>query len=128
MNKKLTDKLLDKYPLLYPSPFKFYHGDGWYSLIEELSEKLKDYPIKAAQVKEKFGGLRYYIEYTAPISIVSMADIGILIGEAESKSFSICEITGEVGRLYKSKTNWLKTLSEKKAKELEYKPYIQDMK
>lgn len=128
MNKELTDRLLEKYPSLYPATFKFYHGDGWYFLIEKLSEKLQNYPVKIVQVKEKFGGLRYYVEYATPISIISMADINNLISETESESFHTCEMTGNIGRLCKSRgKTWFKTLSEEKAKELDYEPYIRGL-
>jgi hypothetical protein len=41
-----------------------YCGKGWYWILEELDQKLLklDPYYKITQVKEKFGGLRYYFE------------------------------------------------------------------
>jgi hypothetical protein len=44
-------------------------GDGWYSLISDLSYKImqvdKNKVVVADQVKEKFGGLRFYFHIEA---------------------------------------------------------------
>lgn len=44
-----------------------YCGKGWYWILEELDQKLLklDPNYKIIQVKEKFGGLRYYFETEA---------------------------------------------------------------
>lgn len=44
-----------------------YCGKGWYWILEELDQKLLklDPYYKIIQVKEKFGGLRYYFETEA---------------------------------------------------------------
>jgi len=76
---------------------------GWHPIIIELNEKIAaihpDYKIH--QVKEKFGGLRFY-------SNVMDAEVGKLISEAERKSFKTCEQCGEPGELRKG--GWLITL------------------
>ena len=76
MNDELTQKLLEAYPRLYRGrneslktnlmPFGFECGDGWYGVLEALSKDLANISriwgidIKAVQVKEKFGTLRFY--------------------------------------------------------------------
>jgi len=76
MNKNNTYKLWEKYPTIFAGrylslqesliPFGFECGDGWYNLIDELCETItiiignKDIKFVADQVKEKFGGLRFY--------------------------------------------------------------------
>lgn len=82
-------------------------GDGWYDLIHKLCEDIMALnppeEFKAAQVKEKFGGLRFY---TAGSSIIDIAGLGSfkktddppsinkLIDEAESESYNVCEACG----------------------------------
>jgi len=97
-------------------PFWFECGDGWYTLIEELAKDIQnhvdhqnetytykvergeakeedrpDYQVRAVQVKQKFGGLRFYInggnEY-----------IDGMITFAESMSYKTCEHCGNPGR------------------------------
>jgi hypothetical protein len=87
-------------------PFGFECGDGWFQLIYDLSEKLTklNQGIEAAQVKEKFGGLRFYIN--------SGNDNAYdLINEAEMKSYSVCERCGELG--ISRWLNWQYTLCNK---------------
>jgi RNA polymerase-binding transcription factor DksA len=87
-------------------------GDGWEPIIRkvaEAAEKLNnatedpDMWIIAVQVKEKFGGLRYYVQ-NAPDEIDDM------ISEAENASYTICETCGKPGEPRKG--GWLKTLCD----------------
>ena len=128
MNKTLAESLIKQYPSLYSDGFQFEHGDGWFLLIKELSEKLKDKPITVVQVKEKFGGLRFYIENSGPVSILDLAEVNEAIGDVEGASYSICEMTGEPGKLCRSRGGtWLKVLSEEQAVKLEYEPYVKKL-
>ena len=71
MNKKLELDLVKKYPNLYKQyggditktcmGWGFECDDGWFKLIDGLSAKLQPYGIEAGQVKEKLGGLRFYL-------------------------------------------------------------------
>jgi len=86
--------------------------DGWGSLIAELEVKLKalspDYTV--SQVKEKFGGLRYYAHpgEADPETSERFYD---LIREAEAKSYKTCECCGQPGRLARrGGGGWYKTL------------------
>jgi Txe/YoeB family toxin of Txe-Axe toxin-antitoxin module len=76
MDKKLELQIVEKYPTFFEEyggdpretclAWGFECGDGWYDLINNLCRDLtkvtenKDYKIVVLQVKEKFGGLRFY--------------------------------------------------------------------
>lgn len=83
--------------LILKNRYYFEVGDGWLPLIQKLIEDIiaLGWNKRISQVKEKFGGLRFYIDsYTDEISKV--------ISEAENKSYSICENCGDVGCLRKT--------------------------
>ena len=72
-------------------------GDGWYPLLDVLCEELqrdtaeKGAPqVVATQVKEKFGGLRFYVK-SASERQRAMIDL------AEALSFHLCEECGAPG-------------------------------
>jgi len=104
MNKELDQKLCQSYPFLYRDrtggsqqtlmSWGFACGDGWYPLLDSISLLVSAQcpEMKAVQVKEKFGSLRFY--YVGGDSycrgVVSMA--GTLSG-------TICEVCGAVGLL-----------------------------
>lgn len=107
MRKELELQLVKKYPKLfeeYGMPVtKSCMGwgctcdDGWYDLLSELCEKLSKYEgVVFAQVKEKFGGLRVYINAVDREISDEVYDI---LHEVERKSFTICEQCGRPGTL-----------------------------
>lgn len=77
-------------------------GDGWEPMIRELSAKLEALIVAlpkrqqakyfATQVKEKFGGLRFYMSKATD-------EMRALLDEAETKSFETCESCGSPGTL-----------------------------
>jgi hypothetical protein len=88
----------------YPgSPAYVACGDGWKELIVKLVEELDrvEVPFKILQIKEKFGGLRFYVEIELePKDSDDEARVERfrkLISEAEDKSFEICEECGAPG-------------------------------
>lgn len=123
MKEELQKKLVDSFPLLYKqtglsrSPFYlfgFETDDGWFDLLWNLSDKLEDIlkvipeedreDIVVFQVKEKFGGLRFYMscETTKMSQIISMF---------ESLSFEVCEICGSPGKA-QNNNGWISTRCE----------------
>jgi hypothetical protein len=103
MNEKLEEQLYQRYPSLYRNrfPYGFSCGDGWYPLIDVISELLTkhDQGIYAVQVKEKFGGLRFY----------HMGGDNYTLGlrkTAEALSNTICDICGAPGVLNNNKGGW----------------------
>jgi len=124
MNEKNTKYLFEKYPKIFAGkdedirinliPFGFECGDGWFTLIDTLCEQLQwdtdknNYPqIKAVQVKEKYGQLRFYVNGANDNQYGA-------IDFAETISSHICENCGNPGRIYDF--NWLYTRCEKCAK------------
>jgi len=131
MNKEKAQKLTESYPMLFrkhngevcslDETFGFECGSGWYDLINELcaeiseivqSSEMQLWP-NVVQVKEKFGGLRFYI-HTSDFTnaMVTEADklasdamiekIYQSISKAESKSLVTCEECGLPGKLYQA--------------------------
>ena len=89
--------------------FGFECGDGWFELIKELCEKLKALQLKdfkVIQVKEKFGGLRFYYAINGKPERVDEVDR--LINEAEGKSCRTCETCGKPGK--SEDDGWITTL------------------
>lgn len=122
------DILVQKYPSVFKdmdSNIPYNLPSGWVKLLEdsciELSVILdeerkrtpetKDNPLFVPlQIKEKFGGLRfYYMMNTENNDLVRT--VQRLIDKAEDKSYTVCEVTGKPGEFCKS--GWhFKTLCE----------------
>lgn len=81
-------------------------GNGWFPLIKELIVDLIElgWDKQICQVKEKFGGLRFYINEGSD-------EIYKRITSAEDDSYKICEVTGDVGEL-RTDIGWYRTLCE----------------
>lgn len=102
----MTDPRLD--PIISrmsPVNAGFWCPTGWNDLIIQLDKDLAktDPGYQIGQVKEKFGGLRYYV------GAVSAAGRS-LIREAENKSFFICQECGQPGKLRRH--GWAATLCD----------------
>jgi hypothetical protein len=120
MKKELELKLVENYPNLFQDyggdmtktcmHWGFEHGDGWYDLVNELSSKLEPHGIIATQVKEKFGGLRFYIRYPDHLSDKEVAKIRDIKNEYESKSYETCESCAKPGELRVH--GWRRTLCD----------------
>lgn len=114
MKPALRDALLRDFPKLYEhlERFGFRVDDGWEPIIRRLSEKLEPLGVRAHQVKEKFGGLRFYFGFaTDSLSPEQEAEIEAAIKEAEREADKTCEVCGEPGFLC-VKGHWYKTLCE----------------
>ena len=101
MNEKNTAKMNADFPRIFPTPFYFECGDGWSDLLHKLCADIdtectkfgltNDEWTQATQIKEKFGGLRFYV--------TSCGDsIHDLIEAAEEKSLVTCEGCGLPGK------------------------------
>ena len=101
---------------VYPDdPYWCYVPKGWRDLVCKLNEHLEaiepDYVLH--QVKEKFGGLRYYT--LTPDRPNDEHDLfWILVSYYENLSFRVCDKCGERGRLYK-KRGYIRTRCEEHA-------------
>ena len=130
MREDLDKQLVEKYPLIFKNRFGdmketlmcfgFEHGDGWYQILDSLCgqiqhytdwnnnnrnkgyEQYKEVPqVVAMQVKEKFGGLRFYYE-GGDERIFGMVQM------AESWAYHTCEECGAPGTL--GGKGWIRTL------------------
>lgn len=79
----------------------FWIGPGWIPLIFDTHKQLSqiDNNYIVYQIKEKFGGLRYYAEPTEEKNIQLFVSI---INDAEAKSLSICEICSNLAQVRKT--------------------------
>ena len=128
MKKELQNKLFKKYPKLFRQKdltpqetamcWGIACGDGWYTLLDELCNNIDNrlrnvnrnrvegekLICEALQVKEKFGGLRFYTcggdDY-----------INGLIDMAESMSYRICSKCSNQKKPQKNR-GWIYTLCD----------------
>ena len=65
MKEELEDKLYGSFASLFPNSLTYgiECEDGWFELIFNLCEQLKDENIEVTQIKEKFGTLRFYYNF-----------------------------------------------------------------
>jgi len=107
---------------------KCFEGAGWRPLIADLEVKLRalvpDY--KVSQVKEKFGGLRYYAN-PGNVDEETSNQFYALIRVAEAESEVTCECCGQPGRLLaRGGRGWYKTLCPRCAEQLGFEPESDD--
>jgi hypothetical protein len=123
MNKALEQKLVERWPTWFnikgdirhtAMPWGFTHDDGWFDIVWRLCEDLEPLvtemgqaggrQFEVLQVKEKFGGLRFYVNCRKEEAIRQR------IGAAAQESFRTCEVCGHPGTLREG--DWIKTLCD----------------
>lgn len=137
MREDLEEKLVAAYPELFdrvrehPTTKQKYYGcacgDGWFSILDALcgliaqrlrylraDNKPRDFKIN--QIKEKFGGLRFYTQGGDEY-------IEGAIDMAEELAARTCEETGKPGQLYRKPSGWLVTLCAEEAEKIGAAPY-----
>lgn len=111
-------ELLNQKEMVLPIQFGFECGDGWYMLLDELMSEIQNriknvnrwrkkeggpvLTIQIDQIKEKFGGLRFYYS-GGDDEISGMVDL------AESLSYHICENCGSTKDIGYTK-GWITTM------------------
>tara|TARA_Y100000310_G_scaffold203351_1_gene203569 strand:+ start:3334 stop:3774 length:441 start_codon:yes stop_codon:yes gene_type:complete len=130
MKNKLQEKLFSKYPKIFRQKdlpmtqtcmcFGIDCGDGWYWLLDMLCGCIQSYidnnsevhQVEASQVKQKFGGLRFYTEGGDENTCGT-------IELAEHMSYHICERCGSTECIPPQKTTkgWISTICNKCIKE-----------
>ena len=124
MNKELDEKLCAKYPKIFADRhgdmrttamcWGFDCNDGWYNLLNGLCDSIQSYldnnphlkvtQVIATQVKEKYGGLRFYY----------MGGDGTIHGMvwlAEHLSYLMCEECGSMDKVTQT-SGWVYTRCE----------------
>ena len=120
MTPEKQEELVNRYPKIFSVVKHFECGDGWYDIVDRLCANIENvlksktygmseedclnHQVVAVQVKEKFGGLRFYIDG------VSFDEIQGMISMAESMSFKVCEDCGNRG--HKQPGAWIRTLCD----------------
>jgi hypothetical protein len=119
MNPQLDKQLTQCFPEIFQprylknhreAPLEYWGfecGDGWYGLIYNLCKELMSVPAPApvaAQVKEKYGTLRFYVDHGTD-------EHYNIIGHYEGLSRHTCDVCGEPGRLRTG--GWMRTLCER---------------
>ena len=119
MKPELDAALCAKYPEIFAGRngslttmamcWGFEVGDGWYLLIDVLCEELQRETAQqgapqviATQVKEKYGGLRFYVHASSDRQMA-------MIDFAEALSYRICEECGAPGVLDEREGEWMAT-------------------
>lgn len=123
MNDEHTLKLYTDFPTLYRQHslsmmetcmcWGFECEDGWFDLIYKLSKDLTDLDatVEASQVKEKFGGLRFYTSGSG-VSLATADKVFKLIDIAEDESYETCEQCGTKENVSQNKHGWIFTLCD----------------
>lgn len=125
MTPEKTKLLYKHHPRLYAErrlstnhscmSYGFMCEDGWYNIIKKLSLQLSEYSkrfhlsLRVTQVKEKFGGLRFYVNHTDDY-------INRRISEAMSISFNTCEVCGSNDRVKLCGRSYVQSLCFKHSK------------
>lgn len=119
MNKQLEANLIKRFPDFFVDMYgdprvTSMHwgctcGDGWYDLLYKLCEDIEatnpPEGFKIAQVKEKFGGLRFYVTNATDA-------IYDLIRVAEEKAELTCEECGTMEDVAINARGYLRTLCQ----------------
>jgi hypothetical protein len=116
---KFTRKF-DYYGQVNPYKYFFEVGDGWFGILNNLIIGIRDndkkkggWITKVTQIKEKFGGLRFYVTGTSDKNWA-------LIRNAEHKSYGVCEITGSEVEVGTWNDGWIRTICRKEALKMFY--------
>ena len=125
MKPELQNKLFEKYPKIFRQKdlpmdqtcmcWGIDTGDGWYNILDTLCGQIQNhlehnlkkdqdpnlFNVEAIQVKEKFGGLRFY--HSGGDDFIEG-----LVWMAEAVSIRICEECGSPGT--QNDCGWIRTL------------------
>lgn len=114
LEAKLTDRLRQ---FRDTSLWQFSVPPGWLRLVGELDRKLAEVAGRPdyctfTQLKEKFGGLRFYVDLTPGLPADTVKLLHEKISEYEALSVHVCESCGRPGILDDYVEGWWRTLCE----------------
>jgi len=111
MRRELEQKLVERWPSWFNVTGNqretrmadgFPHGNGWFNIVWKLCEDLEPFvaeaekatgrPFEVLQVKEKIGGLRFYVSHRTDAILQR-------IEAAQLESFRTCEVCGKPWKL-----------------------------
>lgn len=117
-----AERMKEKYPKMFSRPFGgFAVGTGWWPILESLCAQIHQHvewkqnqlekyqrgegcpDVVVAQIKEKFGGLRFYYDG-------GDAEVSGMVRMAESWAARTCEECGHPGTIRHG--GWLRTLCD----------------
>jgi hypothetical protein len=104
----------ERFPKMFTKPYGgFSCGEGWWPILEELCSNIQHHidwkkgacpQVTVAQIKEKFGGLRFYYDGGDDT-------INGMVTMAESWANKSCETCGDPAT--KQTTGWIKNVCDK---------------
>ena len=96
-------------------------GAGWWDVVEETHQKLLalDSGYQIDQIKQKFGGLRYYFSPSQFDDGLVDEAMNKVVAEAEKKCSKLCEACGKPGRIRGADSgySWWQTVCDECAEE-----------
>jgi hypothetical protein len=119
--EEFVKRMVEAYPKMFAEPYGgFAVGPGWWPILEALCSQIQHHidwknkksmivpQVNVAQIKEKFGGLRFY--YDGGDEYISG-----LVSMAESWAACSCETCGAPGE--RRSGGWIRTLCDKHEEE-----------
>lgn len=113
---EFANSMEEKYPKMFANPYGgFCVGEGWWPILQALCSNIQHYlnwknkngevvpQVVVAQIKEKFGGLRFYYDGGDD-------QIRGMVSMAESWASKTCETCGNPGTSREG--GWIKTLCD----------------
>lgn len=84
---------------------------GWWELITQCHTELKriDPKYRIIQIKQKFGGLRYY--FTTELGPETVELMHEIVRKYEKRLDTVCEHSGLEGQQYQTSTGWYRVLN-----------------
>jgi len=122
MANNLTDIILNDPDISYmgnnpKSPFGeegCQCADGWAEIIltalKDVAKVDSNKVMRIGQIKEKFGGLRLYMDYPHDGGDMLYDVVNKITSQAEHDSYSICENCGSKDNVTQSTKGWIRTL------------------
>jgi hypothetical protein len=116
-----NEEVIAKYPKIFREGFYIEHGDGWANILDAVFGSMNMWAryvdgvkittldfVQVVQIKEKFGGLRLYVNIAEGATPQQAGEIHGAIHVGEYLSAKTCERCGAPGTLHGD--GWLSTL------------------